>query len=66
MRVSVCGLIFDKDNKVLLTKRTPDMRTYPRCWVFPGGGVEPGESILGALYREIQEEVGLFVTEDYK
>ena len=28
-------------------------------WLFPGGHIEPGESIVGTLNREVQEEVRL-------
>lgn len=35
------------------------MRTYPNCWVFPGGQVDSGESLVETALREIEEEVGL-------
>lgn len=45
-----------KDNKVALIHRKKEGRDY---WVFPGGGVEEGETPEEAVVREIQEELSL-------
>ena len=45
--------------RVLLTQRTWAMRTFPGCWVFPGGGVDSGEDLATAARRELLEETGL-------
>ena len=50
------GLIFDKDNRILLIKHG-----YCPGWHFPGGGVEHNETINTALERELFEEVGLII-----
>jgi 8-oxo-dGTP diphosphatase len=43
-----------KDQKVLLVKERIDGFEFTK---FPGGGVELGEGLLTALYREIKEEL---------
>ena len=53
----------DQHGRVLLTRRPRHMRTFPGCWVLPGGSVDPGESTLAAALRELQEETGLLPAE---
>jgi 8-oxo-dGTP pyrophosphatase MutT (NUDIX family) len=45
--------------RVVFTKRPDTMRTHPGDVVFPGGGIEPGESAVDAAIREAWEEVAL-------
>ena len=53
----VSALLVNSDNaEILLIKRFKDGRTY---WVFPGGGVEPNETLQQAIVREIFEETML-------
>jgi 8-oxo-dGTP pyrophosphatase MutT (NUDIX family) len=45
---------------VLLTERSPDLRSHPGQVAFPGGGVDPGDDgAVGAALREAAEETGL-------
>ena len=55
------ALIVDDDERVLLCRF---VHPYVEVWSTPGGGVEPGESRLEALRRELAEEVGLALTGD--
>lgn len=44
---------------VLLTRRADHLNSHSGQVAFPGGKVEPGESLLNAALREAEEEVGL-------
>jgi 8-oxo-dGTP diphosphatase len=57
--VQVVGAAIVADGRVLVAQRSGG--PYDGCWEFPGGKVEPGESDLSALVREIGEELGVGV-----
>lgn len=48
-----------RGGRVLLVHRRPDKRAYPNVWDLPGGVLEPGESELDGLTRELHEELGI-------
>src|SRR5881296_435111 len=54
-RIGVNALIFDQGRILLAHRRDIDW------WNLPGGGMEVGETVEEALYREVYEETGLQV-----
>jgi 8-oxo-dGTP diphosphatase len=54
------GIITDPQGRVLLMQRLPG-KHLAGLWEFPGGKVEPGETIAQALVRELDEELGIEV-----
>lgn len=58
------AVITRSDGSFLLARR-PEGKPYAGYWEFPGGKVEPNESVRAALAREIKEELGLEVTRAY-
>lgn len=54
------GVLIRPDGAFLLTSR-PAGKVYAGYWEFPGGKLEPGETVLQALQRELQEELGITV-----
>ena len=56
----VGALLRDKENRIFSCMR-PDGDAWAGWWEFPGGKVDPGESMQEALSREIKEELGISV-----
>jgi 8-oxo-dGTP pyrophosphatase MutT (NUDIX family) len=54
MTLGVRAAIFDEQDRVFLVRHS-----YAPGWLFPGGGVERGETIHDALAREVEEEGGI-------
>lgn len=55
------GVAIRADGALLLGQR-PQGKPYAGWWELPGGKIEPGETVLQALARELQEELGIVVT----
>jgi len=54
MTLGVRVAVFNEDGRVFLVRHS-----YTPGWYFPGGGVEPGETLAEALGRELMEEGGI-------
>jgi ADP-ribose pyrophosphatase YjhB (NUDIX family) len=65
LRHSVRAVILDEAGRILLCRfAIPEPAGTVVVWAAPGGGVEPGETLLAALRRELLEEVGLALGAD--
>lgn len=49
----------DGEPEVIFTERSHTMRTQPGQVSFPGGHIDPGETVVAAALREAWEEIGL-------
>lgn len=57
----VVAVIVDDNNRMLVQQR-PQEGLLGGLWEFPGGKVEDGETLKGALERECREELGVTVS----
>lgn len=51
--------IVENDGEFLFIRRSRKSKNMAGKWVFPGGKIEAGEDAIQALYRELNEEIGL-------
>ena len=58
----VAAAVIERPGEFLLAQR-PEGKPYPGYWEFPGGKIEAGEDPRAALVRELEEELGIQVTE---
>ncbi|MGW7548986.1 NUDIX hydrolase [Streptomyces sp. NPDC054770] len=64
LRHSVRAVILDEGDRILLCRFAIPDPAGTVVWAAPGGGIEPGETPLAALRREVQEEAGLMIEAD--
>ncbi|WP_156724858.1 NUDIX hydrolase [Streptomyces apocyni] len=59
---AVGAVILNPRGEAFAQRRAPDRRLFPDTWDIVGGHVEPGETLLDALAREVTEETGWHLT----
>ena len=57
----VAVAVFIKPDGSFLLSSRPDGKPYAGYWEFPGGKIEPGESVSHALRRELLEELNVVI-----
>lgn len=56
IRIRIAAIILNNKNEILLVNHKKNNKSY---WLFPGGGIEYGETFEQALKRELKEELNL-------
>lgn len=65
LQVGVKAIISNKEGNVLLLSRSE--KKYGKTeghWDIPGGRIDPGDTLINNLKREVLEETGLTITEN--
>lgn len=57
------AVVVNEQQKILIDKRLPT-GVMANMWEFPGGKIEPGETTLDCIQREIKEELGVKIEID--
>ena len=60
LRNGVGIIVLNKENKVFVAKRIDNSKNF---WQMPQGGVNKGENLLKAAYRELEEETSIISVE---
>lgn len=61
MRIRVAGIIKLNDGYALMHRKDVKNRPMSEYYVFPGGGLEEGETLEECVVREVKEEFGITV-----
>jgi len=60
--IRVLAAVIERDVRYLVCRR-PAHKRHGGLWEFPGGKLEPGEGLEEAARRELEEELGVYVSQ---
>lgn len=63
--IEVAAAVLQRPDGSFLLAQRPSGKIWAGYWEFPGGKIEPGETPLHALKRELREELGIEVETAY-
>ena len=65
METELCNMcmITDQEGRVLVQDRLPKPSNAWSGLTFPGGHVQPGETVVASVIRDVREETGLTITD---
>ena len=58
----VAGILVDAERGVLISERNEE-GPFQGLWEFPGGKIGAGETPVAALRRELEEEIGITISD---
>lgn len=61
----VLSFVIEHDGDLLVIRRAEHEENYPGLWAPPGGKVEVGETLVDGLRREVAEETGLEIRDEF-
>ena len=56
LRIGVGIVLLNRENKVFVGRRIDNPKNF---WQMPQGGVDHGEDLISAAYRELEEETSI-------
>lgn len=61
----VITFLLEHNGQFLLIRRPLEEENYGGLWAFPGGKAEIGETPVETIWREVLEETGLSISDEY-
>lgn len=64
LRTGIAVVVENELGRIMLTRRSKNLKSFPDMFVFPGGNRDDEEDLFETGKREVLEEVGLDISQD--